>query len=241
MKAHSETGAVCPQHGTPVQRSTIQTLGVALSFDSGCHSCEREAAEKERREEQRGFEHAQAVAAIPARYRTASLASFPALAPGQDFVLHHAHAFIETSGSGSTGLILLGSLGTGKTHIACAILNAFLRRGLSGRYMTTTQAIRLVTETRQFKSQKTEQQVLSELWAPHLLVLDEVSLQDGGDREFRILTEIVSGRYDRRRPTILIDNVTVKEFTHLVGERIVDRFREGGKVLPFDWPSLRHE
>lgn len=114
VKAHSETGAVCPQHGTPVQRSTIQTLGVALSFDSGCHSCEREAAEKERREEQRGFEHAQAVAAIPARYRTASLASFPALAPGQDFVLHHAHAFIETSGSGSTGLILLGSLGTGK-------------------------------------------------------------------------------------------------------------------------------
>ena len=232
---------MCPRHGTPVQRHTFQALGLTLSHDSGCHGCENEAAEQGRREAQRCFEQAQTMAGIIARYRIAELEPFPSLAPGQDFVLDRAKAFVDTAGRGSTGLILLGNLGTGKTYIACAILNNFLRRGFSGRYLTTMQAIRLVTETRQFKSQKTEQQVLGELCAPHLLVLDEVSLQDGGDREFRIVTEIVSGRYDRRRPTILIDNVTVKEFTKLVGERVVDRFRAGGKVLPFDWPSLRHE
>ncbi len=38
---------------------------------------------------------------------------------------------------------------------------------------------------------------------------------------------------------MLISNLTLQEFTQVVGDRIVDRLKENGKVLVFDWKSQR--
>lgn len=239
----SEETTVCERHGTPIQRDSVQVLEQTITIGPGCSRCEEEAAEKERvREQQRQetqFIRLQDEAGIPARYRTASLEPVPLQAPGQDSVLDHAKGFVQASGSGSTGLILLGKVGAGKTHTACAILNAFLRLGLSGRYFSTVQALRLIKETWRSQSEKTERQALRTLCSPHLLILDEVGIQHGTDSECLILNEVINDRYGRMAPTILVSNLTMKEFTQLLGERVVDRFREGGRVLVFDWPSLR--
>jgi DNA replication protein DnaC len=42
------------------------------------------------------------------------------------------------------------------------------------------------------------------------------------------------------RPTILISNLTVGELGAFIGERALDRMKEGGgAVLAFDWTSRR--
>lgn len=233
----------CVRHGTPLRHDTILILRKTFSLGWGCSHCEEEAAEKERLREQRRqqeqFPRLQVDSGIPPRYRSADLNPFPCVASGQDRVLDDANTFVETVGKGSAGLILLGQAGAGKTHVACAILNAFLRRGLSGKYLSTAQAFRLIRETWRRENETTERQALKQLCAPDLLVLDEVGGQRGTDSEFCILTEIVSGRYDREVPTILVSNLAMIELTQLVGERVIDRLKEGGRVLVFDWPSLR--
>ncbi len=40
-------------------------------------------------------------------------------------------------------------------------------------------------------------------------------------------------------PTIVISNGTPETFAAYIGERAVDRLREGGKVILFDWDSHR--
>jgi len=46
-------------------------------------------------------------------------------------------------------------------------------------------------------------------------------------------------RYETFKPTILIGNVTMEEIEVLQGDRVIDRFKENGQVLVFNWESFR--
>jgi len=173
------------------------------------------------------------------RFRQASLAPFPVWAAGQDEVLNSAKRFVEVAGKGIAGLFLLGQVGAGKTHVGCAILNAFLQQERTGKYCSMTQAFRLFRETWRRDSPTTETEVLKQFCLPELLVVDEIGVKKLEEIECVHLTDIVIGRYDRRLPTILISNLNMPLLTEQVGERVVDRLKAGGKVLVFDWPSLR--
>ena len=235
---------VCPKHGTPLKIETVEALGRTIRLPASCPQCQEIVMETERQQEEKRqealFRTAQRDAGIPLRYQQACLGPFPVVAPGQENVLAGAKDFVEMAWRDSTGLILIGRVGSGKTHVACAILNALLRTGKKGLFLTIVQAIRRIKETYGKDSEKTEQEALRGLLAPDILILDEVGVQRGTDTEHQILLEIVNERYNRMKPTILMSNLTMPEFTALVGERVVDRFREGGRVLVFDWPSLRH-
>jgi len=235
---------MCPRHDTPLKIDTISVIGQEVRLPGCCEQCQELAIEMERQHEKKRqnglFCEAQRQAGVPLRYQQACLEPFPIASPGQEDILACAKAFVETGGLGSTGLILIGRVGSGKTHVACAILNALLQAGKSGLFLTIVQAIRRIKETYGRDAEKTEQEALRGLFAPDIVILDEVGVQRGTDTEHQILLEIVNERYNRMKPTILISNLTMPEFTALVGERVVDRFREGGRVLVFDWPSLRH-
>jgi DNA replication protein DnaC len=139
--------------------------------------------------------------------------------------------FIENFGKGGTGLIMLGNVGTGKTHVACAVLNAFLSQGKCGLILTALQTVRRIKELYGREADRTEKSALNSFFVPDLFVIDEVGVQRGSETETLILNEIIDGRYVRTKPTILVSNLTVPELTLLVGERSIDRFREGGAVL----------
>lgn len=234
---------VCPSHGIVRQFETELIRGQSFSLGSGCQECDKEVAqETDRREKHRRdikFSRDQQNAGIPIRYRGATIGPFPIPDPRQKEVIHAVKEFVLTSGAVSTGLILLGTVGTGKTHVACAILNGLLLQGSTALFLTTAQALRRIKESWGKGAEKTEQQALSSLVAPDVLVLDEIGVQRGSDFELVTLDEIVNERYNRRKPTILISNLTMKELAQLLGERVTDRFQEGGRVLVFDWPSLR--
>lgn len=245
-KAYSENlDEICPLHGKPLKIETIQILGRTIRSQGSCRQCQEIAMETERQQEEKrreaAFRTGQRDSEVPLRYLEASLGPFPVASPGQEKVVAGAEEFVQTEGKDSSGLILIGRVGSGKTHVACAILNALLRAGKKGLFLTIMQAIRRIKETYGKDSEKTEQEALRGLLVPDILILDEVGVQRGTDTEHQILLEVVNERYNRMKPTILISNLTMPEFTELVGERVVDRFREGGRVLVFDWPSLRHK
>ena len=80
---------------------------------------------------------------------------------------------------------------------------------------------------------------MKDLLSPGLLILDEVGVQLGTEHEMRILFEVVNERYADCLPTILISNLDEAELLKFTGARLMDRVRDGGAVVAFDWESHR--
>jgi DNA replication protein DnaC len=72
-----------------------------------------------------------------------------------------------------------------------------------------------------------------------LLVIDEIGVQFGSQAEKTIFAELINRRYSALKPTVLIGNLTIKELSEAIGERVLDRFRDGGHTVTFTWPSQR--
>lgn len=182
---------------------------------------------------------------VPDRFKSKTFDDYEAETEKQQWVLKvcraYAARFDERFAVGG-GLVLCGKPGTGKTHLSTSICNHLTAQGRSALFASVMTAVRRVNETYQRGSTETMQQALARFFEPDLLVLDEVGLQRGSDNEYLVLYEIINGRYERVKPTILISNLDEAAMTQFVGDRVMDRMREGGGVvLAFDWESKRKD
>lgn len=153
-------------------------------------------------------------------------------------VSNYIRKYEENSPFG-TSMILCGKVGTGKTHLACAIGNYVLSLGKTVKYITTYQAIASIKETYR-DSGRSETDVYKEYLEPDLLILDEVGIQFGSDAEKIIIYQIINGRYASLKPMILISNLNEEGLINYIGETCVDRIKDGeGAIVPFTWCSYR--
>lgn len=137
-----------------------------------------------------------------------------------------------------SSLILSGQPGTGKSHLAGAILQAILP-GHVGVYVTLMDLIRTLRDTWRRDSEITETQMLARLQAIPLLVIDEIGVQYGTDGERAILFDVLDRRYRELRPSILMTNLGKEEFRVAIGDRVFDRLTEVARWVSFDWQSFR--
>lgn len=182
---------------------------------------------------------------IPPRFRSKTFEGFEPADDKQRRVLmivkRYADLFDERYAAGG-GMVMCGPPGTGKTHLACAIGNQIMAAGRSALFSSVLAAARRVKQTYGKGSTESEQQVLDKFYEPDLLILDEVGVQFGSEAEKLIVFEIINGRYERVLPTILMSNLPEEELGAFVGDRVIDRMREGGGVvLAFDWESRRKD
>ncbi|SDF80818.1 MULTISPECIES: ATP-binding protein [unclassified Duganella] len=182
-------------------------------------------------------------AAIPERFADRRLDTYRPTCPEGQQALQVAQRYADNFGAvrkAGACLIFCGDIGTGKTHLSVGIAHAVLEQGGQAVFTSVRAAVGAVKETWERGAAKTEPQVLRELISPDLLILDEVGVQFGSDTEKLIMFDIINGRYESRRPTIIISNLALGELEKYLGARAVDRLREGGgKVVVFDWESYR--
>lgn len=182
-------------------------------------------------------------AAIPPRFATRTLSNFKPQCDKSDAALRTAKSYAESFATvleNGQSLIFVGNVGSGKTHLASGIAHEVLKQGYSALFSTVLSAVRTVKDTYRRDSEKTESDAIMDLVKPDLLVLDEVGVQFGSDTEKLILFEIINGRYEHMRPTILLSNLDIKGLTEYLGERVIDRLREGGgRPIIFNWASYR--
>lgn len=179
---------------------------------------------------------------IPPRYRDRRFENYRATGRSQVAAKQHAMAYLELllKGNCSASLVMTGLPGTGKTHLACAIANAYTRRGGEVVFITVAAMIRKIRETYRADSVMTEQQAINAFRDLDLLILDEVGIQKGDEKEINLLFEVLNERYAYLKPTMLLSNLTVADMEQLLGERVIDRLKEdGGGVIEFVWPSYR--
>lgn len=136
-------------------------------------------------------------------------------------------------------LILLGSPGTGKNMIAAIIAQNLIKRQFSCLHTTAIKLVRKVKDSWTDKS-ISEQSVIDSFREPDLLIIDEVGVQFGSVTEQMYLTEIINERYENMKSVILISNLNIQQIKEILGERIIDRFRDKGSMaLALNWPSHR--
>lgn len=179
---------------------------------------------------------------IPPRYRDRRFQNYHAATTEQKSAAAHARRYLEMliAGDCSASLVMTGLPGTGKTHLACAVANAYMRKGGEVVFITVAAMIRKIRETYRPDSEFTEQQAINAFRDLDLLILDEVGIQKGDDKEINLLFEIINERYAYLKPTMLLSNLTVEDMEQLLGARVIDRLKEGGGgVIEFVWSSYR--
>ncbi|MDW3714098.1 ATP-binding protein [Pseudomonas sp. 2023EL-01195] len=247
----------CPEHGQFESWLTEQFDGTWKA--NSCQQCQwqalnwRHVAEADRsaaREAKRAEIVNQRLIAsgITPRFRSCSFDNFDhaddqAKRSALESCRRYAEDFEAVQREGRSQL-LLGNLGTGKTHLASAIVQSVIRKYSATAIVTTASEIaRAVKATFARSSKISERDVLDELASVDLLVIDEVGVQvSTGDFGPGLLHEVIDRRYQQVLPTILISNVTVEELPRFIGDRALDRLRQGSsRLVRFTWDSVRGE
>lgn len=183
-------------------------------------------------------------AGVPPRFQSRTFETFDAASDGQRraerICRAYAERFAELRADGKN-LLLLGRPRTGKTHLACAILQAVIAQHYTGLF---TRCADVVMDFRDsYKRDEAEGDVLARYTHIDLLVLDEAGISTGGEdhRQDRLF-QVLNHRCEHLRPTILMGNVTTAELQDWLGERSYLRLVEAGApVVPFEWSPYQPE
>ena len=135
---------------------------------------------------------------------------------------------------------LVGSQGTGKTHVAVALGQAACRAGLRVRFFTAAE---LVSQLEKAQKQYTLDRFLGQLERAHLLICDElgyVSLSRGG---VELLFRVFADRYERAS-MLVTSNLPFSEWNQIFqGERmtaaLLDRLTHHCQIFEMNGESYR--
>lgn len=216
-----------------------------------CHA-EEQAAERNRENRRQGeaqrverIEKLRGDSLIPRRFSGKTLDSFSAETRDQQRTLAICKAYVDRFDdrlAQGGGMTLLGSVGTGKSHLAYGIGNALLAQGRRVMGIDVYELIDLIKERAFDKRDGTSEREAIKTFVSDLdlLILDEIGAQLGSEWEMLTLFKVVNERYKQQLPTILISNLSQLDLKEYLGERIVDRMQEGGgATLTLDWESYR--
>ena len=133
-------------------------------------------------------------------------------------------------------LVLIGSAGTGKTHLACAII-----REAGGKYRTAPDIVEEMRRAKSFTANDTEADIIKYYGHVPLLVIDEIGRGIASTDEKYMLYQILNARYNTRKPTVLISNFTKADFLQYIGVAAADRLVESAEVWELNGESYRRE
>lgn len=152
-------------------------------------------------------------AGIPARYEHCSLDSYEPGFQGADRSLSAAHLmarrFVDgypatTSGR---GLLLTGSIGVGKTHLAVGILQALiLEKAVRGLFCDYRELLKEIQNSYNPQVATTEMEILRPIFDAEVLVLDELGAAKPTDWVWDTVALVLNTRYNDQRTTIITTN-----------------------------------
>ena len=176
------------------------------------------------------------------RYLTNSFDNYVVDTPEKQNALDKSRELCHSviTNNSPSNLIMVGGVGTGKTHLANSVVIALTDKGHDCGRVNMIDMIRRLKSTWSKDSEETEEEVLDIFINAELLIIDEVGVQFNSDTEKMFIFDIINGRYDECLPTVIISNLDIAGVKDVMGERCIDRLREdGGKVVAFNWESHR--
>ncbi|QIB68231.1 ATP-binding protein [Aminipila butyrica] len=156
-----------------------------------------------------------------------------------DICLEYAKNFKNNKGE---GLLFLGSVGTGKTHLAAAISNLIIAQHvIPVKFVNITLLLAEVKDTYEEGKDKSEKEIIRQLSEVELLVIDDLGKEKPTEWSNSVVYSIVNNRYENYRPLIITTNCSVDELRERLGEATASRIIETCKGIRLDGPDRRME
>ncbi|NCC61607.1 MAG: hypothetical protein EOM12_11840 [Verrucomicrobiae bacterium] len=189
---------------------------------------EVDKVEREQRKRELEARKLEVLKAIPKRFRDESFDTYVCDTDKQ-------RAMITTIKKGKS-VALYGSNGTGKTHLAFAMVKYLLDLDIFAEYRLAGQVFNLARKS--YEDPKVVRDI-EKLKCSQYLIVDEVDKKFGTISEFLTLYEIINYRYNELLPTMLITNAEKDELIEVIGLASFDRIVHEGTAIRMDGKNYR--
>jgi len=186
-------------------------------------------------------------ARIPRRYEHCELTNYDTDFPGANPSLAEAH-FVASNFAkkcdprGDKGLLIIGKIGTGKTHLAVGIIKEFiLNRGVSCLFYDYRELLKEIQNSYKAAVQTTELDVLRPVFETDVLVLDELGAVKPTEWVWDTVSLILNTRYNDNRTTIITTNFEDQPAAGAVASISSARAASRGETLGDRMRSRLHE
>lgn len=164
---------------------------------------------------------------VPLALCHAKLSNFKPRDENEARALSYAEKFC---GRKTGTMVLSGHVGTGKTHLAVAIM----RERKTGVFMKHSTLLEMLRAT--YRDKQAADPV-ERCKRAKFLVIDDLGASGGGADDQPALHSILDHRHGEKLPTVITTNLSIEDVTQQLGERMIDRIRES----LFKWVKLAGE
>jgi DNA replication protein DnaC len=203
-----------------------------------------------------------AAARIPKRYEHCELSNYEF----EGSQLHLAPArmaacrFVEEYPVDKTGLLLVGTIGTGKTHLAVGIAKSLIReKGIPCLFYDYRELLKEIQNSYNSSVQTTELALLKPVFDAEVLVLDELGAVRPSEWVWDTVSLILNTRYNDNRTTIITTNFSDEPAAAVarslsparaardetlgdrIGERMRSRLHEMCRIVRLDGADFRQK
>ena len=153
------------------------------------------------------------LASIPKRYHHCSFESYEPGFTGANSSLMAAHLTARRFVDGypvtteGKGLLLTGSIGVGKTHLAVGILQSLItEKGVRGLFVDYRELLKEIQHSYNPHVLTTELDILRPVFDAEVLILDELGASKPTEWVWDTVAHILNTRYNDKRTTIITTN-----------------------------------
>lgn len=134
-----------------------------------------------------------------------------------------ARAYAANFGNGSANLLLIGSTGTGKTHISSAIAREIISRGYDVLYDTAQNIIEAFRNDQFYRSARNPEAEADKFLECELLIIDDLGAEFVNQFSVAALYNLINTRQNRNLSTIISTNLSAEELAGRYEGRIYSR------------------
>jgi len=189
-------------------------------------------------------------ARIPKRYEHCELSNFEFDGPYRGLASARLAAckFVEEYPLDNTGLLLIGSIGVGKTHLAVGIIRELiLGKGIPCLFYDYRELLKEIQNSYNDSVRTTELEVLRPVFDTEVLVLDELGALKPTEWVWDTVSLILNTRYNDNRTTIITTNFNDKaagasreeSLGDRIGERMRSRLHEMCRIVKMEGQDFR--
>lgn len=145
------------------------------------------------------------------------------------------------------GLLMIGSYGTGKTHLSTAIANQLINTGVPVIAMTMIDLLARIKQSYDSTDTVSEAEIMKIYEDIPLLIIDDIGSEQPTEWGITRIYAIINARYEAYMPTIVTTNYGTKELIKRMtpggdshnAEKTIDRLKEMSECLEMFWESWR--
>lgn len=162
-------------------------------------------------------------------FKTYDLKTKKAKAAAMEYV-DHIEEYLQTG----LNLIICGNgkVGTGKTHLACAVAQAAMQKGIPARFINVVSMIAEIKEDFD----------ISKFADIELLIIDDLGKEKSTEWVCETIYGIINKRYEAMKPTVITTEVCMADMAAQYqekGKAILSRISEDFKLITLDGDDYR--